>query len=76
MTVSWFGSQNQAAFGLSVALQNQWREDGVGHVSRSSILFHLEASRARVSQSGLKTSGGATIGGAHGTITEVTSGSS
>jgi hypothetical protein len=48
----------------------------VGHVSRSSILLHLEASRARVSQSGLKTSGGATIGGAHGTITEVTSGSS
>jgi hypothetical protein len=30
----------------------------VGHVLRSSCLLHLEASRARVSQSGLKTGGG------------------
>jgi hypothetical protein len=30
----------------------------VGHVSRSSGLLRLEASRARVSQSGLKTDGG------------------
>jgi hypothetical protein len=31
----------------------------VGHVSRSSILLRLEASQARVSQSSLKTGGGA-----------------
>jgi hypothetical protein len=74
--VSWFESQNQAGFGLLVAPQNRWREDGVGHASRSSGLLHLEASRARVSQSGLKTDGGAMVGGARGTITEVASGSS
>jgi hypothetical protein len=45
----------------------------VGHVSRSSGLLHVEASLARVSQSSLKTSGGATTGGACGTITEVAS---
>jgi hypothetical protein len=45
----------------------------VGHASRSTFLLHVEASLARVSQSGLKTSGGATMGGAHGTIVEVTS---
>jgi hypothetical protein len=33
----------------------------------------VEASLARVSQSGLKTDGGAMVGGARGTITEVTS---
>jgi hypothetical protein len=33
----------------------------------------MEASLARVSQSGLKTSGGATMGGARGTITDVAS---
>jgi hypothetical protein len=43
----------------------------VGHASRFSGLLHVEASLARVFQSGLKTSGGATTGGAHGTITEV-----
>jgi hypothetical protein len=32
-TVSWFGSQNQAGYGLSVAPQNrQEDEDDVGHV--------------------------------------------
>jgi hypothetical protein len=31
-------------------------------------LLHVEASLARVSQSGLKTSGGATMGGARDTI--------
>jgi hypothetical protein len=36
----------------------------VGHASRSSSLLHVEASLARVSQSGLKTGGGATTGGA------------
>jgi hypothetical protein len=30
----------------------------VGHASRSSGLLRLEANRARVSQSGLKTGGG------------------
>jgi hypothetical protein len=43
----------------------------VGHASRSSGLLHVEASLARVSQSGLKTDGGATRGGARGTIAEV-----
>jgi hypothetical protein len=48
----------------------------VGHISRSSDLLHLEASHARVSQSGLKIGEGATVGGGCGTIMEVTSGSS
>jgi hypothetical protein len=73
MTVFWFGPQNQVAFGLLVAPQNRWREDGVGHTSRSSGLLGVEASLARVSQPGLKTGGGATTGGARGTITEVAS---
>jgi hypothetical protein len=72
-TVSWFWSQNQVGFGLSVAPQNRRREIGVGHASRSSSLLGVEASLARVSQSGLKTGGGATTGGARGTIAEVTS---
>jgi hypothetical protein len=58
-------------FGLSVAPQNRQREVSAGHASRSSGLLRVEASLARVSQSGLKTSGGETIGGACGTITEV-----
>jgi hypothetical protein len=45
----------------------------VGHASRSSGLFRVEASLAMVSQSGLKTGGGATAGGACGTIAEVAS---
>jgi hypothetical protein len=45
----------------------------VGHASRSSSLLSVEASLARVSQSGLKTDGGTTTGGAHGTIAEVAS---
>jgi hypothetical protein len=45
----------------------------VGHASRSSGLLRVEASLARVSQSGLKTCGGATVGGARGTIAEVAS---
>jgi hypothetical protein len=73
VTVSWFGSQNQAGFGLSVAPQNRWRKVGTGHASRFSGLLHVEASLDRVSQSGLKTDRDATAGGAHGTITEVTS---
>jgi hypothetical protein len=58
-------------FGLSVASQNQRREVGAGHASRSSSLLGVEASLARVSQSGLKTGGGATTGGTRGTIAEV-----
>jgi hypothetical protein len=71
--VSLFGSQNQVGFGLSVASQNQRREVSVGHASRCSSLLGVEASLTRVSQSGLNTGGGATTGGACGTIAEVTS---
>jgi hypothetical protein len=61
------------SFGLSVAPQNRRREVGVGHASRSRGLLCMEASLARVSQSGLKTGGGATTGGARDTIVEVLS---
>jgi hypothetical protein len=60
-------------FGLSVVPQNQRREVGARHDSRSSGLFHVEGSLARISQSSLKTGGGTTAGGARGTITEVAS---
>jgi hypothetical protein len=60
-------------FGLSVAPQNRWREVGAGHALRSSNLLGVEASLTRVSQSGLKTGGGTTAGGARGTIVEVAS---
>jgi hypothetical protein len=54
--VSWFVPQNQAGYGLSVAPQNQREdEDDVMHVSRSSDLLRVKASRASVFQSGLKT---------------------
>jgi hypothetical protein len=72
-TVSWFGPQNQVGFGLSVVPQNRRREVSVRHTSTSSGLLHVEASLARVSQSGLKIDRGATAGGARGTIAEVTS---
>jgi hypothetical protein len=58
-------------FGLSVAPQNRWREVSAGHASRSSSLLGVEASVASVYQSGLKTGGDATTGGAHGTIAKV-----
>jgi hypothetical protein len=45
----------------------------MGHASRSSGLFHMEASQVRVSQSGLKTGGGTMVGGVRGTITKVAS---
>jgi hypothetical protein len=45
----------------------------VGHALRSSGLLCVEASLSRVSQSGLKTGGGATTGGARGTIAEIAS---
>jgi hypothetical protein len=73
LTVSWFVPQNQMSFGLSVAPQNQQREVDVEHASISSCLLRVEASLARVSQSGLKIGGGAMTGGACGTITEVAS---
>jgi hypothetical protein len=60
-------------FGLSVAPQNRQREVGAGHASRSSSLLDVEASLTRISQSGLKTSGCATTGGARSTIVKVTS---
>jgi hypothetical protein len=63
-------------FGLSVAPQNLRRAFGAGHASRSSSLLGVEASLARVSQSGLKTDRGAIAGGARGTIAEVASGAS
>jgi hypothetical protein len=47
--VFWFGPQNQAGYNLSVVPQNRRDEDGAGHTSRSSGLFHIEASQARVS---------------------------
>jgi hypothetical protein len=72
VTVSWFLPQNQAGYDLSVAPQNRWDdEDDVGHASRSSVLLRVEVSRTRVFQSVLKTGGGATTGGACGTITKV-----
>jgi hypothetical protein len=72
-TVSWFGPQNQAVFGLSVVPQNRRREVDARHASRSSGLLHVEASLATVSHSGLKTGEGTTTGGARGTIVEVAS---
>jgi hypothetical protein len=71
--VSWFGAQNQAGFGLSVAPQNRQREDGAGHTSRSVGLLRLEASRVRVFQSSLKIDRVATMGDACGIIGEVAS---
>jgi hypothetical protein len=44
----------------------------VRHALRSSGLLGVKASLSRVSQSGLKTSGGAMVGGARGIIAEVT----
>jgi hypothetical protein len=60
-------------FGLSVAPQNWRRKVSAGHALRSSGLLHVKAGRARVSQSDLKTGGGATAGGTCGTIVEVAS---
>jgi hypothetical protein len=71
--VSSFGPQNQMGFGFSAVRQNRRREVGLGHAPRSSGLLRMEASLARVSQSGLKTGGGVIVGGALGTIVEVAS---
>jgi hypothetical protein len=48
-------------------------EVGAGHTLRSSDLLHVEGSLAMVSQSGLKTNRGTTMGGARDTIAEVAS---
>jgi hypothetical protein len=48
----------------------------VGHALRSSVLLRVEASLARVFQSGLKTGGGVTTGGVRDIIVEVISKSS
>jgi hypothetical protein len=45
----------------------------MGHASRSSDLFRMEASLARIFQSDLKTGGGVTAGGARGTIVKIAS---
>jgi hypothetical protein len=74
--VSWFGSQNQVGFGLSVAPQNRQMEVGAVHTSRSSDLLRIEASLVMVFQSGLKTDRCVMAGAARGTITEVASESS
>jgi hypothetical protein len=56
-----------------VAPQNRREGDGMGHALRPSDLLHVEASRARVFQSGLKTRGSVITGGACGTIMKVAS---
>jgi hypothetical protein len=48
-------------------------EVGAGHMSRSSGLFHMETSLARIFQSDMKTGGDAMTGGTCGTIVEVAS---
>jgi hypothetical protein len=60
-------------FGLSVAPQNRRWEVGVGHASISNGLLRVEASLTRIFQSGLKTGGVTTMGGACGTIVDVAS---
>jgi hypothetical protein len=45
----------------------------VGHALRSNGLLRVEASLTRVSQPGLKTGGGAMVGGACATIAKVVS---
>ena len=74
-TVSWFGPQNQGErrfVGLHLKTGGQmktvWR-----HASASGGLLRSEASRARVSQFGLKTNGGVAADGARGNTAEVSS---
>jgi hypothetical protein len=72
--------QNQAGYGLSVVPQNRWdNEDDAGHESRSSGLVHVEVSRAKVSQSCLKTGASGLVeawrGWSRGIIVKVTLGS-
>jgi hypothetical protein len=51
--------------------QNRQENDNVRHASMSSGLLRLKASQTRVFQSGLKTGGDATVGGARGIIMEI-----
>jgi hypothetical protein len=73
-TVSWCVPQNQVGGGLLVcASKTDERMKMVwGHASTFGGLFCREASQAKVSHFCLKTGGGATVGGAHGIIAEVT----
>jgi hypothetical protein len=48
--ISWFGPQNWASDGLSIASQNWQGDDSAGHMSRSNGLLLLQASRARIFQ--------------------------
>jgi hypothetical protein len=73
VTVSWFGPQNQAGFGLLVAPQKRRREDDVRHTSRSGGLLRRKASLTRIFQFSLKTDGGVTTVGARDIITDVAS---
>ena len=75
VTVSWFGPQNQGErrfVGLSLKTERRmkkiWR-----HASTSGGLLRSEVCRARVSQFGLKTGGGAVADGARGIIMELLS---
>jgi hypothetical protein len=64
--------------GLSVASKNR-REDAMAWDTRRDLpgcFMPTGGSRTRVSQSSLKTGGGATVGGAHGNIADVASRSS
>jgi hypothetical protein len=83
--VIWSSKSPRRFFGLSLNTKQasvcrlRHKTDGGGwHETRVEIGRHAsaEASRARVFQSGLKTGGGVTAGGARGTITKVASGSS
>jgi hypothetical protein len=66
---------------LGLCLKTMWasvcrlrhKTDGRRSARESSDLVYVEASLASVSQSGLKTGGDATTGGARDTITEVAS---
>jgi hypothetical protein len=49
VSISWFGPENLAGYGLWVAPQNQQKGVGDGHASRSSDLLPVEVSWARVS---------------------------
>jgi hypothetical protein len=76
-----FGPQNQqrrvGELGLKIIVLVSWfglktkQATVCWHASKSSGLLYMEASGARFFQPGLKTGGGAMVGGACGTIAEV-----
>jgi hypothetical protein len=88
VTIWWFGLQNHRdGFLVCASKPNRLQFityatkpmkgcDGIGHASRSSGLLHVEASLARVFQSGLKTDEGTMTGGARDTIVKIASESS